>query len=880
MTLQAGARLGPYEIQQLVGAGGMGEVYRARDTRLERTVAVKVLAKHLSSSQDVRDRFDREAKTISQLSHPNICALFDVGHQDGTDYLVMEYLEGETLANRLRRGPLPPDQVFRHGIEIAAALDRAHRHGIVHRDLKPGNVMLTRTGVKLLDFGLAKAFRSHPVSGFTSLPTTAHLTQEGMILGTIQYMAPEQLEGKEVDARTDIFAFGAVLYEMASGRKAFIGESQASLIGAILHAEPPPLSQSQPLAPATLDRVARKCLAKDPDERWQSAHDVASELKWLAESGQTAEARGPAVARRTSREKVGWGLAALSTAAAVAFGWLALQRPPPPAARRVFPLLPYSGSEVGSLAVSPDGRKVAMTTAEFSNEGGITIRSIDTLETMRLAGTEGAADPFWSPDGRHLGFFARGKLKRISVDGGAQQTLGEADRYGGSWNARGTILYSPAFGKPLMRVSASGGAPQPATALDASRQEVLHCWPAFLPDGDHFLYFARGVDPAKSAIWIGSLASRERALLTPADAGPVYVDPGYLLFGREGALLAQRFDPSSRKLSGDPVPLARKVAIDPSNNDLAASAGADMLVYQVHSPRNRQLTWLDRAGRPVGRIGEPAEYWNVALSPDEKLVAAAIADAERRTGDIWIVDVARGTRTRLTPRPTDDFMPRWSADGYVYYTSDPQGYYDIFRTAASGTGGEESVYQSHLDKWVTDLARDGKTLLCYSFDLKTGYDVWTVPIGSEGKAEPLFKASFPETDAQFSPDGHWITYSSRESGRDEIFLSPRSVPARRQQVSIDGGSMPRWARDGREIFFISPSRHLMAASVRLTESVAEVLEPKPLFASPNFDLGWDPRVRTSYEVSSDGRFLFAVPVEETEVRPLMAVVDWAAGLPR
>jgi Tol biopolymer transport system component len=883
MTLAAGSRLGPYEILAPLGAGGMGEVYRARDTRLERTVAVKVLSPLLADSPDSRQRFEREAKAISQLSHPHICTLYDVGREGETEYLVMEYLEGETLAERLKKGALPLAQILEHGRQIADALEKAHRQGIVHRDLKPGNVMITKSGVKLLDFGLAKAFRPRGESELISHATTSGLTSDGMIIGTIQYMAPEQLEGKKVDARTDIFALGAVLYEMVSGRKAFSGDSQASLIVAIMHVDPPPLSDSPPLAPAPLDRVVRKCLAKDPDQRWQSAHDVATELEWLKESGSGGAAFAPTAAATTTgsgrRERVLWPLGAVTLAALLALGWLALRRPSVAPARRVFPLLP-SSAEVGSVAVSPDGRKVALTTSEFSSVGGIWIRSIDSLETTRLTGTEGAADPFWSPDGRDIGFFSGGKLRRMSVEGGAQQTLADAERYGGAWNRQGTILYAPTFGRALMRVSATGGAPEPVTTLDASRGEVLHAWPVFLPDQKHFVFFARAIDPAKSAIWVGELGSKERSLVTPADGGPIFVAPGYLLFAREGALLAQRFDASSRTLSGEPIPQARRVALDPSNNDLNVSASSQLLVYQSGDPRNRQLTWFDRTGKPLGKIGAPAEYWTYSLSPDERQIVASIADPDRRTGNLWIIDVARGTRTRLTSRPTDEFNPRWSNDGYIYYTSDPDGFYDLFRTPAAGSGAEEKVFQSGMDKWVNDLSRDGRALLFTDFDLKTNYNVWMVPVGAAGEPAALFQANFPETDGVFSPDGQWIVYVSRESGREEVFIAPRAAPARRQQVSVDGGGQPRWSRDGREIYFISPARNLMAAPIRWNESNAEVLEPKPLFFSKDFLLGWDLRTRTTYEVASDGRFLFAVPVDEPDARSVVAVVDWAAPLTR
>jgi Tol biopolymer transport system component len=879
MALAAGMRLGPYEIQELVGAGGMGEVYRARDTRLERTVAVKVLPTHLTASPEVRERFDREAKTISQLSHPNICALYDVGHQDGTDYLVMEYLEGETLDRRLLKGPLPIEQVIRHGVEIAAALDRAHRQGIVHRDLKPGNVMLTRSGVKLLDFGLAKTFQAQGPSGLTAMPTAAHLTQEGTILGTFQYMAPEQLEGKEADARTDIFALGAVLYEMTTGTKAFAGHTQASLITSIMSANPAPITVAQPLSPAALDRVIRKCLAKDPEDRWQSARDVASELKWAGESGSQAGIPAPFVARRRGRERLAWVVAAVATAAALLFGALYLRRTPAPGERRAFVLMPESRSELQALAISPDDRNLVLGFENLSGGTALFLRRIGSIETKELPGTEDAADPFWSPDGRQIGFFSRGKLKRISLEGGAVQTLADADRHGASWSRSGTIVYCQAFGSALLKVPAAGGSAEPATVLDESRQEVMHAWPKFLPDGKRFVFYARSADPAKSAIFLASLDSKERTLLTPAEAGPLYADPGYLLYAREGALLAQRFDPSSRALSGEPIPLARNVAVGSSNSELGAAVGSNLLVYQVAGPRNRQLTWLDASGRSLSKIGQPVEYWSAALSPDEKLAAVAIADPELKSADLWLLDPVRATRTRLTSHRTDEFNPRWSPDGHVYYTSDHEGFYNLYRKPANGAGAEETVLKSDVDKWLDDVSRDGREILFSAYELKTGYDVWIYPLNT-GKPTPLIQTLFLEGSARFSPDGRWITYVTRESGREEIFLCPRAAPAKRIQVSVNGGTEPRWSKDGREIYYISPERTLMAASIVLGGETPKVSDPRPLFGNEALRWNWGNRNQASYEVASDGRFLVAVSAEDPGARPVVAVLDWTAGLPK
>ncbi|MGH9363953.1 MAG: protein kinase domain-containing protein, partial [Thermoanaerobaculia bacterium] len=543
MTLSAGFRLGPYEVLAPLGAGGMGEVYKAKDTRLERTVAIKVLPAHLSSSEEMRQRFEREARAISQLSHPHICALYDVGSHEGTEYLVMEYLEGETLATRLAKGSLPLDQTLSCGIQIADALDKAHRQGIVHRDLKPGNVMLTKSGVKLLDFGLAKLRQaeSEPVASRLSALGTegTPLTAEGTLLGTLQYMAPEQLEAKEADARTDIFAFGATLYEMATGRKAFSGTSQASLISAIMTAEPALISTIQPMTPPALDRMVKTCLAKDPDERWQNAHDLMRELRWIAELGSQAGVPGPVVARRKSRERFSWGLTAVTllvalaaVAAAVRYAHRAAMLARPMRSSMVLP----EKSALRAAAISPDGTRVVFVARDSSGRNLLWIRPLDSLAVQPLPGTENPSFPFWSPDSRFIGFFADGKLKKIDASGGPPQTLCDAPvNRGGTWNREGVILFAPVSDGPIYRVSASGGLPTPVTRLDPSRGETSHRWPFFLPDGQHFLYLVAsfGGPKEKTGIYVGSLDSKEEKFLLPANSSVAYAPPGYLLFFRE-----------------------------------------------------------------------------------------------------------------------------------------------------------------------------------------------------------------------------------------------------------------------------------------------------------------------------------------------------------
>ena len=873
MSLQPGTRLGPYELGPSIGAGGMGEVYRAKDTRLERTVAVKVLPSHLAASAESRQRFEREARTISQLSHPHICALYDVGREGETEYLVMEYLEGETLSDRLLKGPLAFEQVLRFGTQIADALDKAHRSGIVHRDLKPGNVMLTKSGVKLLDFGLAKAV-AVPGAGsgasLTALPTQhgSNLTQEGTILGTFQYMAPEQLEGKEADSRTDIFAFGCVLYEMATGRKAFSGASQASLISSIMGSEPPSISTVAPMTPPAFDRVVKTCLAKDPEDRWQTAHDVGVQLKWIQEGGSAAGVPAPVVAQRKTRERLIWAAVGLVAGLAGGLGLaLAMRRSPPSAPVRFHVGTPRN-EDLRYLAVSPDGRQLAFVSEASRGHGSISLRALDSAETRTLEGTKGARGIFWSPDSRSIAFFAEGKLKRLPAAGGAPQTICDGTGTGGgAWAPDGTIVFSPDFGEVLYRVPASGGTPARVTKLDPSRQEVFHAWPRFLPDGKRFLYVARSVTRDKTAIRVGSLDSTESPVVVQAESVALYVPPGQLLFGREGALLAQKFDVKSAKVEGEAAPLVPRMRIDIADNNalLAASSDGSVVAYVAGDPPQEQLTWLDREGKALGTVGPPAHYGELSISPDGKQVAAAIGDRDKGTTDVWVVDLARGTKTRLTSDPTDDLNPLWSPDGErVLFTSDREGFYNLYAVAASGAGPTETVLKSGLDKWSMDWSADGSTVLYQEFDPKTKYDIWTLPL--RGKPVEFVRTPYSEMAARLSRDGRWIAYGSDETGRPEVFVQSFPPSGFKRQVSTAAGMVPRFNASGSELFYIAADHKLMAVDLRAVGSKLETGDPKPLFEHRG----------EAFEVAPDGRILAVVPVD-AEPAPITVVLNWGLG---
>jgi serine/threonine protein kinase/Tol biopolymer transport system component len=877
VTLTTGSRLGPYEILAQIGAGGMGEVYKARDTRLERMVAVKVLPPHMSASPESRQRFEREAKTISQLSHPHICAIYDVGREGETEYLVMELLEGETLSDRLAKGPLPLEQTLRYGMEIADALDKAHRQGIVHRDLKPGNVMLTKSGVKLLDFGLAKVMApAQPISALTSVPTmagTPNVTQEGTILGTFQYMAPEQLEGKEADGRTDIFAFGAVLYEMATGKIAFSGASRASLISAIMQNDPPPVSSVRPMTPAALDRVVRTCLAKDPEDRWQSARDVMSQLRWIAEgNSQAGSLPPPPVApRRKSLERLAWA-AALIVAAAAAWMLGLRSRPSNPALIRLSLPAPEKTSFGPGSKLSPDGRSLVFVGTREGKQI-LWLRLLAGLEARPLAGTDDAVNPFWSPDARFVGFFTANKLKTIEIASGAVRTLCDLSSVeplsGGTWSPDGVIVFSPDTHSPLYRVSAAGGAPVRLTELVKEQNEGAHLFPEFLPDGRHLVFYVLG--GAQDGIVVASLDSREKSLLIPHAWRAAYASPGFLLYLREETLMAQPFDAAASRLSGEPVPIAEKVDWHFS----AASNG--LLAYRTGASDVRQLRWFDRSGRDLGKVGRPGDYLEPSLSPDGTRVAVGIG-TWTPVGDVWLLELSRGSLSRLTSHPTDDITPIWSPDGKeIVFVSNRNGHFDLYRKNAGGTGAEELIFQSNADKFPSDWSRDGKYVLYYTVDPKTKADLWALPMSGEHKPTPFLQTEFNETNALFSPDGRWVAYNSDESGTPETYVRPFPPAAGKWQVSTQGGVQPVWRSDGKELYYLALDGKIMAAEVKPGSDFAVGL-PVPLF-----DSGLRPEglteSRSSFVVTPDGqRFLVNTNAEEAARVPITVVVHWTAEL--
>ena len=878
--LDRGSKLGPYEVVAPLGAGGMGEVYRARDTRLDRTVALKVLPTHLAENSDLRQRFEREARAVSSLNHPHICALFDVGHQDGIDYLVMEYLEGETLADRLGRGPLPTDQVLRYGIEIADALDKAHRQGIVHRDLKPGNVILTKSGAKLLDFGLAKlqAPPSAPAASVLSAMATGHrpLTEAGTVLGTFQYMAPEQLEGKEADARTDLFAFGTVLYEMATGRRAFTGKSQASLIAAILSADPPPLSSIQPLAPPALERLVKVCLAKDPDDRLQTAHDVMQELKWTLEGGSAAGGTAPAPGRRRWREPLAWTLAGLALSG---WGFTLLRgvRPdqePPVHPRRFEIRPPPKATSVRYPNLAPDGRTLAFL-ATVDGVTSVWVRPLDSLEARPLPGTEGAEDLVLSGDSRSVAFYVNGQLRKIALTGGTPLTIASVPNVGlGAWSRQDVLLFNGNF-SAIYRVAASGGTPTPVTKPDQANGES-HWYPTFLPDGRHFVYMASRSGHADE-LRLGSLDSPTSRTLFTTDSQVAYAHPGYLVFASGSSLLAQPFDAVQLESQGEPRVLADDVLTDRNGWCDFAVSESGVLAFRSGTLR-RQLAWFDRTGRRLEAIGSPGLYNTPALSPDGTRVAVSSQEgrsyAESR---IRVFDLPRRSSTAVTPDLGLYRHPVWSRDGRSIFFAQGAAQQPsvLLRRSADGRGSEDVIRRDPAFIIPLALSPDGSSLLYQSLPPGANWDIWTVRPDAGSTSAPVINSPASETYPRFSPDGRWIAYVTDESSAAALYVERHPPTGDRWQIAA-AAKQPLWRRDGKELFYLASDGKLMTVAVDAAGSTFRAAEPRPLFQTP---LSFEELTRNSYEVAADGqRFLLLVSADGDGLTPFTVVLDWTASL--
>jgi serine/threonine protein kinase len=869
---------GPYKILNQIGSGGMGEVYRARDTRLDRLVAVKVLHSHLADQPGLRDRFEREARALAGLNHPHICALYDIGCENGVEYLVMEYLDGQSLEQKLEKGVLPIDQAIVWAMQIAEALDQVHRLGVLHRDIKPGNIMLTGSGVKLMDFGLAKM--SLPRLTDDTLTAELVLTVDGALLGTLPYMAPELLMGNEADARTDIFAVGCVFYEMITGHRPFEGASQAELIAAILSSQPesPSVVRGQQGAVSpVLDHIVEQCLAKDPEERWQAARDLMLQLEWIGEGGGVYEAPRPPPRRK---KLVPWSVSGVLAIALIALAAISFLGRAPPTESVELAMAPPENNIIQSFAISPDGSRVAFAASE-AGKSHLWIRPLSSLEAKALPGTTDASYPFWSPDGQSLGFFADGKLKKIAVRGGSPQILCDAPiGNGGTWNGAGIIVFTPGIFTGLYRVPAVGGTPTPLTTLDSAAGENSHRWPWFLPDGRHYIFMSRS---GESGIYLGDLTSGESHRLISNSTGAVYSPSGqsssvgYLLFLRGDTLMAQVMDPQVSRVAGEPIPLSSHVISDSLRNwgSFSVSTNGRLVLHQFSKDTsNRRLVSLTRDGFQHGQALSEDNYVHVSLSPDGKQVALQRADGD--LSETWLMDLASRRVARFAVHST---FPVWSGDGNrILMFTFRQGIFGLYHKAVNGADQSVLLLPSKEPKFTLDWSTNGRYVLYQQNNLKTRNDLMLLTL-SGGAPVPYLQTNANEEDGKFSPDSRWIAFTSDEFGTREVyvqpFLSPNGVALSgpRWQISFSGGGKPVWRGDGKELFYLSANHDLMSVDISIDGSgVFKAGTPKLLFPTRiSLNLTGQP-----YAVSANGRRILLLQPVETHPSPLTLVLNWKA----
>lgn len=888
--LTVGSRLGPYEIQSPLGAGGMGEVYRARDTRLDRTVAIKILPDHLAENPKAQDRFQREARAISALNHPHICHLYDVGAQDATSYIVMEYLEGETLADRLRKGPLALEQFLRIAIEICDGLEKAHRSGVIHRDLKPGNIMLTKSGAKLMDFGLAKAIAPESTDALalsrtlSASPAAQPLTAQGTIVGTYQYMSPEQIEGKEADTRSDIFPLGCVFYEMLTGARAFDGKSSASIMAAVLERDPAPISTFQPMTPQALDRLVRTCLAKDPDERIQTVHDVKLQLQWLASPVSSQDAVAiPAPKSRRAFDKLGW-IAAAGLVLLLIAGIVWTQYRQSPAGAPIFSYIPPPPDThflafsfgAGPAVLSPDGAKIAFSAIDHAGKMNLWLRPLDSHDATVLAGTENASAPFWSPDGQSLGFLADGKLKTINLSSGAVNLVCDvpSQATSGTWSPQGLIVFASSLETTYLgsidSVSANGGTPTPLplasiqAATFGAPSGLALTSPFFLPNGKQFLIAARDKQGAYN-VEMASLDSPHAQLILANASKPAYSD-GFLLFLRDSKLFAQRFDPAAAKLSGAPKMLAAA--------DAYSVAANGTIVFQSR-PTEHELEWFGLDGKPLQQVGGIANYLAPRLSPDGKHILT-IMNTDTGT-DLWSIPADGGVSTRLTFGPGGKAWSVWSPDGkYIAYERPVEsGGLAIVRKPADGSGNEETLLR--LDPSITfapteGWSPDGRYITYGAFSpAQHHFQAWALPLFGDRKPFLIAPVPADQFGGGFSPDGHWVAYFSDETGRPELYVVPFPPrPGAKYQISQDGGWNFAWSKKN-QLFFLSTGNQLIEADLDLTPQSLQVRSLRPLFPMNSLDIA-----APAFDVSLDGTRILTVTPARPESTFIGLLTNWTA----
>ena len=881
MMLSAGTKLGPYLIEAPAGAGGMGEVYKAKDTRLERTVAIKVLPVQIANNEDLRTRFEREAKAISSLNHPNICTLHDIGHQDGIDFLVMEFLDGETLSARLTKGPIPPAELLAIATQLAEALDKAHRQGLIHRDLKPGNVMLTKTGAKLMDFGLAKLQQAGGiVAGVSGITRTTPLTGEGTIVGTLQYMSPEQLEGKEADARSDIFSFGTILYEMSTGKKAFEGSSQASLIASILKENPRPITDLQPLSPPMLDRVIKQCLEKDPDHRWQSAGDMKRAIVWVSEGGSQVGIPISVSKSRKTRERILWGSVVALAAVAGTLGFLKLTevKPVPKVARWQVPPAPGLAS-VTWPRLSPDGTMIAFQAIDTTGQSGIYIRPINALEPHFLARIQGDnSRPFWSPDSKQIAFFDGTQLKKISIAGGLAQLICDATSGSdGSWGSKGVILFDGGRTDSVRQVPASGGTPSAASTIDHPAKEHMAAWPCFLPDGEHFLFLA-DIDSSADqfSLKVGSISSLEAKTIGKVNSRIEYAN-GYVLYVRNELLVAHPFDLGKMDFVSEPIPLSGNISSLGERALFSASNDGTLIYQRGQSGGDRSIIRVNRSGDSVVTVGPPGRLLDFSLSPDNTKIAYGLQSDQGNQVDVWIRDLKREVASRLTFGPAINVWPIWNADGSkVIFTSNrTNGKFGAWQRSANGTGTDEKIgLPDTLDVSVVGVARDGSTMVVQegttgSADL-CFYDVAT------RKFEPLLTQPYSEARGQIAPNGRFLSYQTDETDRPEVYIRELTPTGGKWQVSVNRGRCAQWRADGREIFYVTPDFDFMAVPISYEHGL-EIGTPTRLFNHRFTFSGGN--TLFPYAVTNDGKYFYILaPTELGNAAEFVVIQNWTEEL--
>ncbi len=899
MALSAGARLGPYEVVSALGAGGMGEVYKARDTRLDRTVAIKVLPSEVADNPDLRARFEREARAVAALDHPHICGIYDVGSVDGTHYLVMPHLDGQTLAARLEKGPLPLDQALKIAVEISDALDKAHRQGIIHRDLKPANIMLTKAGSKLLDFGLAKLRAKDgaiSMSGMTQLATRAPETAHGMILGTVQYMAPEQVEGKEADARSDIWALGAVIYEMVTGTRPFQGDTPASVIGAILRDDPPRVSTRQPVAPSALDHLVSVCFTKDPEDRWQSMGDAKRQLEWIV-TGDGAKGSQLALPKRRRVVAIATPVVVAAVVGAVGMWLVQLVRPglvETPGRPIVFTIHPPPGlslsgavasTSVPQLAISPDGGHVVFVVANPQGQSNLWVRALDDPQSRLLPGTEGAVDPFWSPDSRRVGFLSQGVVKLLDVGADISPQAvarGPVDSRGGAWNIDGTILFYAARSAALSRVASTGG---PVSELALGDAIGMARWPEFLPGGEHLLFQVRNADSDRRGIYLRSLADGSGSRRLVGSDWAARYGSGYLLFLDGSVLMAQPFDVTRLVLSGRPMAVARGVGGSSTAYGAFSVSANGVLAYAGGLSTQSELRWVDRSGRTGNLVAPQGDYVDVSLSPDQSRVAYSRVDPQSQAPDVWILDLARGTSTKITSERLVDASPIWSPSGdQIIFRSNRSSTIgvELYLTTAGPGGATQRIFglEDIGPKLPSNIipcywSPDGQVVF-YQATMDAGYGIWTSSVEHKNP-KAILDTQYNEVQAAVSSDGSRMAYASDQSGRYEIYVQEFPAGGQRTLVSTSGGMQPQWRKDGRELYYIQPDGSLMQVAVGADKRF-DVAAPTVLFktAIPTMLNPY----RMDYVPAADGqRFLMKVPVKEPPPA-ITVVLNWPSLLNR